>query len=85
MTSYLTSVVTASANIIAQTIHMASNHISTAPNYKYIMGLVNKRCRNYRTVLLRLGCGRYGILRAIIPTGVYALYALQPLLCILQF
>ena len=71
---YTTGVVTALNNFVAYIIHTALKHISTAPNYEYIVRIVEKTCKNYHAMLPRLGGSATGMLRARIPLVMYEVY-----------
>ena len=78
MTSYLTGVIAVPANVIAHIIHTAFDCISIVPNYEYIVVFVvfvDKTYEDYHTAPSRLGIGVHVMLGAIIPVGMYELYA----------
>ena len=82
---YLTGIITTPSNIIAHIIHTAFDRISIAPNYKYILGSVDKMPKNNRAVPPCLGGVAHGMLGAIIPAGMYEFMQTVPHSCVLKF
>ena len=82
MNTYMTVIVTVPANVVAYIVHTVFERISTVPNYKYSIGIVDKTCKNYCATPPPLGGSANDMLGAIIPSDMYELYApVTPSVC----